>query len=118
MLEPDPGVQEAHGEPDDRRQAEPDAEAPPAPHRAHHTERVLTGTRALLLMARPWRAMERGHAVVYPAVMDEAELDVTVVLPVFNEKGHLRTEIDRIRAALEASPYSFEIIVVDDGSND
>src|SRR5262245_52454819 len=44
--------------------------------------------------------------------------DVSVVLPVFNEKGHLRTEIDRIGAALEASPYTFEIIVVDDGSND
>jgi glycosyltransferase involved in cell wall biosynthesis len=46
------------------------------------------------------------------------ECDVSVVLPVFNEKGHLRTEIDRISAALEASPYSFEIIVVDDGSDD
>ncbi len=44
--------------------------------------------------------------------------DVSVVLPVFNERGHLRAEIDRIQAALTASPYSFEIIVVDDGSND
>jgi glycosyltransferase involved in cell wall biosynthesis len=49
---------------------------------------------------------------------DEAELDVTVVLPVYNEKGHVRAEIERIRAALEASPYSFEIVVVDDGSDD
>ena len=40
------------------------------------------------------------------------------MLPVYNERGHLRTEIDRIRPALEESPYSFEIIVVDDGSND
>jgi glycosyltransferase involved in cell wall biosynthesis len=46
------------------------------------------------------------------------QCDVSVVLPVYNEKGHLRTEIDRIRAALQASPYSFEIIVVDDGSDD
>ena len=46
------------------------------------------------------------------------ECDVSVILPVYNEKGHLRTEIDRIRAALEASRHSFEIIVVDDGSND
>jgi polyisoprenyl-phosphate glycosyltransferase len=45
-------------------------------------------------------------------------VDVTVVLPVYNEKGHLRQEIDRIRAALESSPYSFEILVVDDGSDD
>lgn len=46
------------------------------------------------------------------------ECDVSVVLPIYNEKGHLRAEIDRIRAALEASRYSFELIVVDDGSND
>ncbi len=46
------------------------------------------------------------------------EFDVSVVLPVYNERGHLRTEIDRIQAALSASPYTFEIIVVDDGSDD
>jgi glycosyltransferase involved in cell wall biosynthesis len=45
-------------------------------------------------------------------------LDVSVILPVHNEAGHLRAEVDRIEAALDASPYSFEIIVVDDGSND
>jgi glycosyltransferase involved in cell wall biosynthesis len=48
----------------------------------------------------------------------EDACDVSVVLPVYNEKGHLRAEIDRIRAALDASSYSYEIIVVDDGSND
>jgi glycosyltransferase involved in cell wall biosynthesis len=47
-----------------------------------------------------------------------AELDVSVVLPVYNEKGHLHDELDRIRAALDASPYTYEIIVVDDGSDD
>ena len=46
------------------------------------------------------------------------QCDVSVVLPIYNEKGHLRTEIDRITASLAASKYSFEIIVVDDGSND
>lgn len=45
-------------------------------------------------------------------------IDVSVVLPIFNEKGHLRTEIDRIAAALQESEYSYEIIVVDDGSTD
>jgi glycosyltransferase involved in cell wall biosynthesis len=48
----------------------------------------------------------------------EDACDVSVVLPVYNERGHLRDEIDRIRAALDASQYSYEIIVVDDGSND
>jgi glycosyltransferase involved in cell wall biosynthesis len=46
------------------------------------------------------------------------EYDVSVVLPVYNEKGHLRQEIQRIRAALDASVYTYEIIVVDDASND
>lgn len=51
-----------------------------------------------------------------PYVQDQC--DVSVVLPIYNEKGHLRAEIERIREALTASSYSFEIIVVDDGSND
>lgn len=55
---------------------------------------------------------------VEQAMGDASECDVTVVLPVYNEKGHLRAEIDRIKIALEASPYSFEIIVIDDGSDD
>ncbi len=46
------------------------------------------------------------------------ELDVSIVLPVYNEKGHLRAEIDRISAAMDASEWSYEIIVIDDGSDD
>lgn len=46
------------------------------------------------------------------------EVDVTVVLPVFNEVGHLEKEIFRISEALEDSSYSYEIIVIDDGSTD
>lgn len=49
---------------------------------------------------------------------ESASLDVSIVLPVYNEKGHLRAEIDRIRAAMDASVYSYEIVVVDDGSDD
>jgi polyisoprenyl-phosphate glycosyltransferase len=52
------------------------------------------------------------------AMGDTPELDVTVVLPVYNEKGHLRAEIDRIQAALDASIYTYEIVVIDDGSDD
>jgi glycosyltransferase involved in cell wall biosynthesis len=53
-----------------------------------------------------------------PEATPDWEFDVSVVLPVYNEKGHLRAEIDRIRTAMDASEYSYEIIVVDDGSND
>ena len=55
---------------------------------------------------------------IVPEKAQEASLDVSVVLPVFNEQGHATTEIARIRKALEQSAYSFEIIVVDDGSTD
>jgi glycosyltransferase involved in cell wall biosynthesis len=51
-------------------------------------------------------------------VTDDATLDVSVVLPVYNEVGHLAQEVKRIRTALETSGRTFEIIVVDDGSND
>ena len=46
------------------------------------------------------------------------ELDVSVVLAVYNEVGHLEAEIERITGALDASPYTWELIVVDDGSSD
>jgi glycosyltransferase involved in cell wall biosynthesis len=45
-------------------------------------------------------------------------VEVSVILPVYNEVTHLEAEVSRIRKALEASEYSFEIIVVDDGSTD
>jgi polyisoprenyl-phosphate glycosyltransferase len=46
------------------------------------------------------------------------EFDVSVVLPAYNEAGHIRDEVERITAALKDSRYSFEIVVVDDGSTD
>jgi polyisoprenyl-phosphate glycosyltransferase len=49
---------------------------------------------------------------------DQPDVDVSVVLPIHNERGHLGEEIKRIREALESSHYSFEIIAVDDGSTD
>jgi glycosyltransferase involved in cell wall biosynthesis len=46
------------------------------------------------------------------------QLDVSIILPVYNEAAHLVQEVNRVRAAMDASPYSYEIIVVDDGSSD
>lgn len=45
-------------------------------------------------------------------------LDVSIVLPVFNEAGHVAREVRRIREAMERSAYDYEILVVDDGSTD
>lgn len=47
-----------------------------------------------------------------------ASLDVSVVLPCFNEGSHVLDEVDRICTALDASPYSYELIAIDDASTD
>ena len=49
---------------------------------------------------------------------DGSALDVSIILPVYNEAEHLEQEVARVRAAMDVSPYSYEIIVVDDGSTD
>jgi polyisoprenyl-phosphate glycosyltransferase len=45
-------------------------------------------------------------------------VDVSVILPVYNEAGHLPDEVKRIQHALDQSPYTYEILIVDDGSSD
>ena len=48
----------------------------------------------------------------------EAPPEVSVVLPCYNERGHVELEVKRIRAALEAAGMTHEVICVDDGSTD
>jgi glycosyltransferase involved in cell wall biosynthesis len=43
---------------------------------------------------------------------------VTVVLPCFNEQDHVLLELERIAAALDASGYTYELLVIDDKSTD
>jgi polyisoprenyl-phosphate glycosyltransferase len=45
-------------------------------------------------------------------------LDVTVILPCYNEEAHVVQELERITAALDASPFSYELLVIDDKSTD
>ncbi|HEX5265307.1 MAG TPA: glycosyltransferase family 2 protein [Acidimicrobiales bacterium] len=59
-----------------------------------------------------------GERTSAPGASTAVRPDVSVVLPVHNEAGHIRAEVDRIRAALDASPYSYELILIDDGSTD
>ncbi len=49
---------------------------------------------------------------------EEQPLDVTVVLPCYNERGHVLDEISRISAALDASGLRYEVLAIDDGSTD
>jgi glycosyltransferase involved in cell wall biosynthesis len=48
----------------------------------------------------------------------QPNVDVSIVLPVHNEIEHVDTELARIRDAMDQSEYSYELIVVDDGSTD
>jgi polyisoprenyl-phosphate glycosyltransferase len=43
---------------------------------------------------------------------------VTIVLPCYNEEAHVRQEIERICAAMDASEYGYELLAVDDASTD
>jgi glycosyltransferase involved in cell wall biosynthesis len=43
---------------------------------------------------------------------------VTIVLPCYNEEGHVLAELERITAAMDASPYSYDLDVYDDCSSD
>ena len=46
------------------------------------------------------------------------ELDVSIVLPVFNESDNIDDELERIHKSMDASSLTYEVIVVDDGSSD
>jgi polyisoprenyl-phosphate glycosyltransferase len=45
-------------------------------------------------------------------------LDVTVVLPCYNEQAHVVAEIERITQALDESSLRYELLVIDDCSTD
>ncbi len=45
-------------------------------------------------------------------------VDVTVVLPCYNEQDHVIQEMERITAAMDASGYRYELLVIDDASTD
>jgi glycosyltransferase involved in cell wall biosynthesis len=53
-----------------------------------------------------------------PSAVGPLVVDVAVVIPAFNEVEGVGPTVDRVRNALLMTPFTFEIIVVDDGSTD
>ncbi len=49
---------------------------------------------------------------------EPAPVDVAIVVPAYNEEGGIVPTIARLRAAMIDCDYSYEIVVVDDGSTD
>jgi len=47
-----------------------------------------------------------------------ASAGVTVVVPAFNEEGGITAVLEQIRAVMDAATIPYELLVVDDGSND
>ena len=45
-------------------------------------------------------------------------LDVTIVLPCYNEQDHVLDELERISKAMDNSGFSYELLVIDDKSTD
>ena len=60
--------------------------------------------------------MSQADQATHP--LGAAPLDVSIVLPCFNEEQHVRAEVDRICAALDHSGLRYELLAYDDGSTD
>jgi glycosyltransferase involved in cell wall biosynthesis len=43
---------------------------------------------------------------------------VTIVLPCYNEQGHVADEVERICTAMDLSAYPYELLAIDDASSD
>ena len=46
------------------------------------------------------------------------KIDLSIVVPVYNEEENLRPLLAEITAALKDEPLSYEVIFIDDGSSD
>lgn len=56
---------------------------------------------------------------VLGSIQGEPEtLDVTIVLPCYNEAAHVVQELDKITGAMDSSVYTYELLVIDDKSTD
>lgn len=51
-------------------------------------------------------------------MVDDSPPYVTVVLPCYNEQDHVALEVERICGALDESPYTYELVAIDDKSTD
>ena len=53
-----------------------------------------------------------------PNGVSEDACDVSVVLAAYNEAHCIEQELDIVCEALDASRFSYEVLVIDDGSSD
>jgi len=69
-------------------------------------------------LEQPAPAHPHQSATLSPRKGGPNTLDVTIVLPCYNEQDHVLAEIERITRAMEATEFSYELLVIDDKSTD
>ncbi len=60
----------------------------------------------------------RGRVAIYPWRMSPAPVDLSVVIPMFDEEAVLPLLVERLRPVADAWGVTYEILCVDDGSTD
>lgn len=64
-------------------------------------------------------ALSTGHVLQMPIIGNKSpELDISIVVPVYNSSSTLSSLLERLTKSIEALTQSYEIVLVDDGSRD
>lgn len=76
------------------------------------------GSAGISIQHRDGVPVETPHPGDAPQPLRPNAPDVTIVLPCYNEQDHVLEELERITAAMEASEFTYELMVIDDKSTD
>jgi len=58
------------------------------------------------------------HSDSPPGSIESNQVDLSLVIPVFNEEDNLSSLVQEIARALDKQPFSYEVLFIDDGSSD
>src|SRR5262245_15163962 len=85
-----------------------------------HQYRHTRGLKQMALMTTIQERLARDGAMLEgaPVSSTQAAVDLSVVIPAYNEAKGIALTIAEVQAALSQLDLSFEIIVIDDGSKD
>jgi polyisoprenyl-phosphate glycosyltransferase len=81
----------------------------------------MTAGGAVPVGTMPGVTTRAAHHASQSLSVEEGEpnsLDVTIVLPCYNEQDHVLDELERISKAMDNSGFSYELLVIDDKSTD
>lgn len=77
---------------------------------------MVTGVNLAVLLTAI--AFGRAPRQVGARLCDDADLDISVVVPFFNPGARFRPNLVRLMSVLEGQGWPYEIVIVDDGSTD